>query len=119
MHPEHPALPQYLNSSIKIGGMTHLVTEMQAAFSWFKDIAAGDPNIEVRQIRSGFMSHQIVKSDTTMLLAILLYSHTTSRYPLLECSRSSPLFQAAETEFNALWSANAPDGAAAPTPADN
>jgi hypothetical protein len=99
--------------------LKHLVTEIQGAFSLFSEIAADQPSIEVRQIRMGFLSHQIVKTDDTMLLAILLYSQATSQYPLLECFRSSPLFQAIEGEFNALWALNGTGNAAPSTPPNN
>ena len=119
MDPDNPALPQYVNNGINVGGVKHLITEIQGAFSLFSDIAAGQPNIEVRQIRVGYLGHQIVKADDTMLVAFLLYSQATAHYPLLECLRSSPLFQAIEAEFNALWDRNGPDVAAPPTQSKN
>jgi hypothetical protein len=115
MHPDNPALPQYIHSGIKVGGLKHLATEIQGAFEMFGQIASAHPNVEVRQIRVGCLSHQIVKTDDTMLIAILLYSQGTSQYPLLECSRHSPLFQAAEREFNTLWALNEVGGTASPT----
>ena len=106
MHPENPFLLQLINSGIKVGGVKHLVTEIQDTFSFYSEIAAAQPNVEVRRIRLGFLSHHIVKTDDTLLLSILLYSQSTSRYPLLECRVSSPLFRTIEAEFNAVWSLN-------------
>src|SRR5262249_45595273 len=77
------------------------------------------PNIEVRQLQAGYLSHQIVKTDTSMLVAIFLYSQVTSQYPLLECSRSSPLFRSIEKEFNELWNVNRTDSAGVSTPPKN
>ena len=115
MHPDNPSLLQLMNSRIKVGGVKVLATEIQGVFSFFSEIAAAQPNVEVRQIRAGFLSHQIVKTDDTMLLSILLYSQSTSRYPLFECQVPSPLFRTIETEFNALWSLNGTDSASSPT----
>ena len=87
------------------------VSEIQEAFSWFNQIAVACPNFEVREIRVGCLSQQIVKTDDTLLVAIPLYSRgPTSQFPLLECSRSSPLFQAIAEEFNSLWALNDPEG---------
>jgi hypothetical protein len=86
--------------------------EFQLSYSWFSQLAASCPNFEVRQIRVGCLSQQIVKSDTRMLVAVALYSRgPTSQFPLLECSPSSPLFQAMAEEFNNLWDANGPEPA--------
>jgi hypothetical protein len=110
MHPDNPALPQFIHTGIKIGGLKHLVTEIQGAFALFGEIAAAHSNIEVRQVRTGCLSHQIVRTDETMLIAMLLYSQGTSQFPLLECTAASPLFQTIEGEFNTLWKLNGPEG---------
>jgi hypothetical protein len=115
MHPDNPALPQYIHSGIKIGGLKHLITEIQGAFSLFTDLAATSTNIEVRQLRTGFLGHQVVKVDGTLLIAMLLYSQGTSQYPLLECSGASPLYQAVEAEFDAVWRLNGPEGPTSPS----
>jgi hypothetical protein len=112
MHPDNPSLLQLIKSGIKIGGLNHMATEIQGAFSFFSEIAAAQPAVEVRQIRLGFLSHQVVKNDDTLLLSIILHSQSTSQYPLFECRVSSPLFKTIEAEFNALWSLNGTDSAA-------
>jgi hypothetical protein len=111
MHPDNPALPQYINSGIKIGGLKHLVTEIQGAYTLFCDVAAAHPNFEVRRVLTGYLSHQIVKTDESMLVAILLYSQGTSQHPMIECLPSSPLYHAIEGEFDALWNLNGTDRA--------
>jgi hypothetical protein len=103
MHPENPALPQYIHSGIKIGGLQHLITEIEGAFALFSEIAKSHPNVQVRRVLTGYLSHQIVRTDESMLIAILLYSQGTSQYPLLECLQQSPLYQTIAGEFNALW----------------
>ena len=93
--------------------------EIQESFAWLNQIAALCPNFEVRLIRIGSLGHQIVKTDSTMLAAIPLYSRgPTSQFPLLECSSASPLYRAIAEEFNSLWALNGPE-ATAPTGATN
>lgn len=110
MHPENPALPQFIDPGHKIGGIEHLATEIRGMHGVFTEMAAIQPNIQVRQVRRGCLTNQIVKTDDLMLLSLLLYSRGTFQSPLLECSPQSPLYQAMEEEFNALWNLNAPEG---------
>jgi hypothetical protein len=111
MHPDNAALPQYLHSGIKIGGLSHVVAEIDGTFSVLNAIAASHPNFEVRQVLIGHLSHQIVKTQESMLIAIRLYSQATSQFPLLECLNSSPLYRTIEGEFNTLWNLNGTDRA--------
>jgi hypothetical protein len=115
MHPENASLPHHIDGRIKIGGLEHLIREIKSACELFSDIAGSHPNMEVRQLRLGHLTHQIVKMDDTMLLTILLHSQSTSQFPLLECSRSSPLFRTIEADFNVLWDQNKPEKAASAT----
>jgi hypothetical protein len=108
MDPENPALPQLINRHIKIGGVGHLAEEVRGTYAFYSELAAQHPNIRVRRVREGCLTHQVVRSDCELLVALLLYSQGTSQMPLFECSSSSPLFQTIASEFDTLWVTNAP-----------
>jgi hypothetical protein len=108
----NPGLVQLFHEDSR-GGQSMLAKRIEDSFEWFRQIATLSPNFEVRQIQRGAFNQQIVKSDETMLVAIPLYSRgPTSQFPMLECSSTSPLFQAIVDEFNSLWEQNGPDKAA-------
>ena len=88
MDPENPALPQLVNARIKIGGLAHLAEEAQGTYAFYSDLAAQHPGIQVRQVRNGCLTHQVVRSDSEMMMALILYSQGTSQMPLFECSRA-------------------------------
>lgn len=113
MDPENPALPQLVNSRIKIGGLDHLADEVRGTYDFYSGLAARHPNIEVRRVRVGCLTHQIVRADGEMLVALLLYSQGTSQLPLFGCSSHSPLFRTIAHEYDTLWAANAPAEATA------
>jgi hypothetical protein len=107
----NPSLPRIYHHE-RLDGQNRMAAEFQEAFSWFSQIAAACPNFEVRQVRVGCLAQQVVRSDTVLLVALPLYSRgPTSQFPLLECSASSPLFQAIAEEFDSLWALNGPEGA--------
>ena len=108
MHPENPALRQYINNAIKIGGTDGVPNEINHTFAFFQELSGEQPTIEVRQIRTGCLHQQIVRNDETMLTALLLFSEGTSQSPMLECSARSPLYQIMLGEFETLWNANPP-----------
>jgi hypothetical protein len=98
----NPAHPHFIHTDKLDGAL--LKSKIREAFLWFNDIATSCPNFEVRQIKVGGLTNQIVRTDDTMLIAMPLYSRgTTSHFPLIECSSSSPLFQAIAEEYNSLW----------------
>jgi hypothetical protein len=119
MHPDNPALPQYIHSGIKVGGIKHVAAEIQGAYSIFKELSGAHPNIQVRQVRVGCLTHHVVKNDELMLIALLLYSQGSSQHPLLECYAASPLYKTVEAEFDTLWELNNDDdGATRPAPVE-
>lgn len=94
MHPDNPALPQYINKSIKIGGLQHLPTEINGTYSFFGELSKDQPNIQVRRVLTGCLHQQIVRNDDIMTIMLLLYAEGTSQSPMVECSSRSPLYKA-------------------------
>lgn len=102
-----PALAD-LFPDLRIDGRERMMSHMDKSYSWFTELAATVPNLEVRKVRVGCLNHQVIRTDQKLLLTIPLQSRgPTSQYPLLECSPSSPLFKAMTEEFDAIWKANA------------
>lgn len=108
MDPENVALPQLINLRIKIGGLAPIFEAARGGYAFYSDLASNHPNIQVRSIREGCLTHQIVRSDGVMVVGLRLYSQGTSQIPLFECSSGSPLFRTIAEEFDALWESNAP-----------
>lgn len=108
MHQENPALCQFVNSNLKVGGVQHVAAEIESTHLFFRQLAATNPNIEVRQIRSGCLHQQIMRADDRALIALMLYAETSAQLPLLEVSSHMPLHQTMVGEFEALWNLNAP-----------
>lgn len=106
MHPDNPALPQYINKAIKIGGHAALRDEIKATHAFFAELSRGQPNLEVRWLLEGCLHQQIVRQDDVMLILLVLFGEGTARSPLLECTSKTPLYQAALSEFDVLWNLN-------------
>jgi hypothetical protein len=106
MHPDNPALPEYLNNSLGIGGFQQTTSKIEATFAFFAQLSAIQPNIQVCQVRIGCLHQQMVMNDEKMLLTLLLYSEETARSPLFEVSSPSPLYQTMSREFESLWNTN-------------
>ncbi len=104
---ENPALPSVVNPEIRVGGLKHLSEEIEATTKLYRQFAAAHPQINVRSVRHGFMGHQIVRSDDLMLVSLVLYSRTTSHYPLIETRPGEYLFEGCLGEFESLWMTNA------------
>lgn len=109
MHPDHASLPEHLDlEGRKIGTIDHVKVDMENTFAAFAELAKIEPNIEVRQLKRGCVTHQITQNDEQMLIAFLLYSQGTAQSPLLECAVSSPLYATIAGEFDTLWKLNEP-----------
>jgi len=106
MHPQNAAVPQYLNPAIKLGGHGDLVEDMNRTYALFEELAREQPNLEVRRITTGCLHEQIVRHESTMLVALLLYAEGSARIPLLECTAASPLYHAMLADFDTLWKIN-------------
>lgn len=102
----NPALPSLVNPEIRVGGLKHLAEEIEATTGLYRQFAAAHPQIQLRTVRSGFMGHQIVRSDDRMLVSLVLYSRTTAHYPLIETRPGEYLFEGCVGEFETLWFAN-------------
>jgi hypothetical protein len=114
MHPDNPALAQYFNPQISLGG-PRAGPSTTEAIAYFRDLTACHPNVRVRQMRTGTHHQQVVRIDERLYAALVMYSETTRRCPLIECSAPSTFFQMMVGEFDALWDANAePAGPAEP-----
>lgn len=107
MHPENPALPQLHNETRAVCGVEHLAAEIRGTFASFTELAGLHPNVEVRQVRQGCLTHQITRIDDKMLITIMLYSSGTAQSPMLECVAESPLYRTMSEEFDWLWNCNA------------
>jgi hypothetical protein len=105
-HHDNPALPQYFNPLLVMSGRP-FAPDIVAASAYFRELAAANPNIQTRQIRAGCYHQQVVRIDDRMFVALITYSETTRRCPLIECAPQSPFFQAMAAEFDSLWDANA------------
>ncbi len=107
MHPDNPALPQFINNRVAIGGYEQVAAQIKSVFTFFTDLSAEQSNIQIRQIRRGCIHQQLTKNDDWMLLVPLLYSNSPSHCPLMECSRQSVFYKIMQEEFEHLWVLNA------------
>ncbi len=93
----------------RIDGRERMASQMDKSMNWFSTLASTVQHLEVRKARVGSLNHQVIRVDQKLLLTFPLQSRgPTSQFPLVECSSSSPLFQAMAEEFDAIWKANAP-----------
>ena len=116
MHPDNPAFGQYFNPAINIASQQTL-QEVVAANAFFRELAAAHPQIRVRQIRRGCHHQHVVRTDDRMFVSLVMYSESSRRCPLVECTAESSFFRLMVTEFDALWDAN-PDPPASGEPAN-
>ena len=105
MHPENPAFSQYFNPRINIA-TTQTVQEVAAANAFFRELAAAWPGVRVRQMRTGCHHQHVVRIDDRMFVALVMYSESSRRCPLIECNAQSTFFRLMREEFEALWEAN-------------
>jgi hypothetical protein len=89
--------------------------ELVAADAYLRELAAANPNVEVRQMRTGCHHQQVVRVDDRMFVSLIMYSEATRRCPLVECNAQSTFFAAMANEFDGLWDANAETSSAPAT----
>ncbi len=103
MDPENPALPKDANPGV------YLVAEdIKGSAAFFGDLARRQPNISIRQIRTGILHQQIVRNDDGLVAALTLNGAGTSVAPMLEASAGTALHATLAGQFEVLWNTNPP-----------
>ena len=110
MHPDNPALAQYFNRAIPESTYDHAVHDIKVMHAYFRDIARGQPNVEVRQIRRGCPHFQLTRTDRIAIVSQYFYAQRPNYCPLWHCTPGSSLYTLTSLEFESLWKANAPEG---------
>ena len=106
VHPDNPVLPHLINAAIAEEDTATTQQELESMGTYFAGIAASHPNIEVRQIRTGYPYCNIIRSDTHAVYIPYLFATRSNRSPLWKCGTESPLYQTVTDEFEAMWEAN-------------
>jgi len=106
MDAKNPALGCMLNPDVTAADLTSLAPSLTETRSWFQGALGGAPNSDVRALRKGMLSQQILVSDDRAVISPYLFSANTGYSPCLEINESCPVFQAFLREFDELWKAN-------------
>ncbi len=105
MHPDNPAYPQYINPDVNLP-TRQAVVEMADTTAYLREVAAGHPNVQVREISRGAHHQQMVRIDDQLFVTLVLYSESSRRFPLLECTSESAFFRVMLNEYETLWNLN-------------
>lgn len=108
MHPENPALPQLINTSLDDESLDDITQAAKTMYIYFADLAEEYRHFEVRQILRGSPHFQLVRSDQYAMTTLYLYRGSPNDGPLLRCPHGSKLYRSFADEFEAVWKANAP-----------
>jgi hypothetical protein len=108
MHTDNPALPHFINEAIPECRYTHVVRNITEMSQYFAEVAAGTPNIAVRQMLQGCPHGQLTRSEQAAVFILYLYSERSHFSPLWRCPQDTPLYTTLTTEFETLWKANEP-----------
>jgi hypothetical protein len=103
---ENPMLSQFVNCRPMALRHDYTPPSSMRTFSYFSEIAKAAKNLEVRLVKNGHLTFQIVRNDARMVFSPLMYSVATSQAPLFECSPESSLFHSVAAEFDTLWDIN-------------
>jgi len=106
MDAKNPALGCMLNPDVTAADLASLAPSLTETRSWFQGALGGAPNSDVRALRKGMLSQQILVSDDRAVISPYLFSANTGYSPCLEINESCPVFQAFLREFDELWKAN-------------
>jgi len=115
MSPENPALSHLLNESDGISSLERVQSGIERAFDFFQDVASQSPLINIRRVSRGSIHNQVLVNDSRLVLIPYMFSRATFQSPLVLTDCSSPLHEAFEREFDALWDANDGEAGGAPT----
>ncbi|MCP4356552.1 MAG: hypothetical protein GY796_00845 [Chloroflexi bacterium] len=102
-HKDHPSLPHKINPSLPAQEISTVQNEISDMYDHFNEMAKDNLNIEVKQLKEGSISLQLILTDQEALCLQYLYSRTGSDSPLLEFPGGSPLYEAMSDEFETLW----------------
>jgi hypothetical protein len=102
IHPDNPALGDHIAANGQMDASL-IPADNFAGHAFFAKLPNPGGRIQIRQITTGYPKQQIVRIDDRMLVNLVLYSESTARSPLVDCTEDSPFFQTMLREFNHIW----------------
>jgi hypothetical protein len=106
MHPDNPALTGLIYTRGGEESYDSVIQDIDQSAKYYRTIAQGRENIEVRQMLQGYPHFFLTRADQKAVTIQYLYAETWGNGPLWECSKGSKLYTILSEEFEALWEMN-------------
>jgi hypothetical protein len=108
LHRDNPIFGMIRDPKLSEETLAATITRIEEGVTYYSDLAAESPNVELRLLKTGCPHFQLLRTDQYAAITHYLYGETTSYCPLLRVPSTSPLYTAYAHDFEILWSLNAP-----------
>ncbi|MFX1490169.1 MAG: hypothetical protein ACFFBI_13535 [Promethearchaeota archaeon] len=103
MHKDNPAISNLINDDLSDETEESFIKSMEDNWQIYSKIAESHENIEVRQLKSGTMTHSKYINDNYGYYIPFFYSKRNKFTPLWECKPGTHLYNILLDDFNFLW----------------